>query len=362
MKVTEHLVQNAGQLRVSVEIIPPKRGARFQRIQDAIESVIPFNPPFIDVTSHSAEVMWEEMKDGTYRKIVKRKSPGTFGLCAAIKYKYNVDPVPHILCSGFTREETEDALIELNYLGVENLLLIRGDSKYDKPIREGRSANKYALDLVCQVSAMNQGKYLDELIDADATHFCIGVAAYPEKHFEAPNVNFDIDILKRKQDAGAHYAVTQLFYNNDHFLDFVARARAAGITMPIIPGLKIFTTREHLTVLPKIFHTDLPDELVDRIMAARDDREVRQVGIEWAHRQSIGLMEAGYMHLHYYIMQNTSPFVQLMERLRGAGIGSIYLPSAKNPGLWPGSQVQRELIVDQGRCSLVCPEVVSVIP
>jgi methylenetetrahydrofolate reductase (NADPH) len=316
MKVTEHLAHNKGQLRVSVEIIPPKRGARFKRIQDAIESIIPYEPPFIDVTSHSAEVMWEEMKDGSYRKIVKRKSPGTFGLCAAIKYKYNVDPVPHILCSGFTREETEDALIELNYLGVENLLLIRGDSKYDKPVREGRSVNKYALDLVQQVEAMNHGKYLDDLIDAERTNFCIGVAAYPEKHFEAPNPNFDIEILKRKQDAGAHYAVTQLFYDNAYFLDYVARARAAGVTIPIIPGLKILTTRDHLTVLPKVFHTNLPDELVDRVMSAKDDREVRRVGIEWAHRQSVGLMEAGYLHLHYYIMQNTTPFVELMHLLR----------------------------------------------
>lgn len=316
MKVTEHLDRATNPL-VSVEIIPPKRGADFHKIQEAIESTLPFQPPFIDVTSHSAEVMWEEMPDGTYKKRVKRKSPGTFGLCAAIKYKYGIDPVPHILCRGFTREETEDALIELNYLGVENLLLIRGDAKYDKPIREGRSANHYAMDLVKQVNAMNHGQYLDDLIDAHPTDFCLGVAAYPEKHFEAPNLNFDIDILKQKQDAGAHYAVTQLFYDNQVYFDFVEKARAAGVTIPILPGLKILTSYQHLTSIPKVFMINFPEELVDRLLLVKDDpRKVRQVGIEWALKQSVELLEYGTKNLHYYIMQNTSPFVELMEMLR----------------------------------------------
>lgn len=314
MKVIEHL-ENAKNPQVSVEIIPPRRGRNVQKIYEAVESIIPFNPPFIDVTSHSAEVVWEEQPDGTYKRKVMRKSPGTFGICAAIKYKFNVDPVPHILCNGFTCEETEDALIELNYLGIENLLLIRGDEKYQKPIDEGRSANTYALDLVEQVVRMNNGEFLGDLTSAEGTDFCIGVAAYPEKHFEAPSLKFCLDQLKKKQDAGADYAVTQLFYDNQKFFEFKKRAREYGITIPIIPGMKVLTRRSHLYKLPGIFYTDFPDELVDMILAAKDDKEVRQIGVEWAYNQSLELLENGEHHLHFYIMQNTKPYVDLMNKL-----------------------------------------------
>jgi len=203
MKVIEHLERAANPF-ISVEIIPPRRGSNIHKIYNAIESIMPYQPAYIDVTSHAAEVIWEELPGGAYRRKVVRKSPGTFGLCAVIKYKFNVDPVPHILCSGFTREETEDALIELNYLGVENLLLIRGDEKYTKPLPDGKTVNKYAGDLVQQIGDMNNGKYLGDLIDAEPTNFCIGVAAYPEKHIESPNLAFDLNILKQKQDNGAH--------------------------------------------------------------------------------------------------------------------------------------------------------------
>ncbi len=313
MKVVDHLTSKNPFL--SVEIIPPKRGSNLKKIYDAIETILPYNPAYIDITSHAAEVIWEEMPGGIFKRTVKRKSPGTFGLCAAIKYKFNVDPVPHILCNGFTREETEDALIELNFLGVENLFLIRGDGS-DKPIAPGRTINSFAIDLVQQVNAMNQGHYLDELIDADATNFCIGVATYPEKHFEAPSMNFDINILKKKQEAGAHYAVCQMFFDNQVYFDFCQKAKDAGIHIPIVPGLKILTTKKHLTVIPRTFHVDMPDELIEQIQNASNDKQVQEIGIEWTYRQSLDLLDKGVKNLHYYIMQNTQPFIKLMDKVK----------------------------------------------
>ncbi len=314
MKVIEHLARASRPL-VSVEIIPPRRGGNLQTLYAAIESILPYDPPFIDITSHSAEAIWEEQPDGSFRRKVIRKSPGTFGLCAAIKYKFNIDPVPHLLCSGFTREETEDALIELNYLGVENLLLIRGDEKFKKPIQDYRSTNRYALDLVEQVANMNQGRYLGDLIDAQPSDFCIGVAAYPETHAESPNLHFDVELLKQKQDAGAHYAVTQLFFDNTAYHRFVELARAKGVTIPIIPGLKILTKKEHLWKLPATFHTEIPVELMERVRACTTDREVLDEGIDWTYRQAVALLESGCPSIHFYIMQDTRPFLRLMERL-----------------------------------------------
>ncbi|MCS7086113.1 MAG: methylenetetrahydrofolate reductase [Bacteroidia bacterium] len=315
MKVIEH-IERADKPIISIEIIPPRRGGSFELIDRAIASILPFKPSFIDVTSHSAEVVWDEQPDGTYKRVVKRKSPGTFGICAAIKYKYDIDPVPHILCSGFTREETEDALIELNYLGVENLLLIRGDSKYDKPVAEGKSVNQYALNLVEQVTAMNRGCYLDKLMDAAATDFCIGVAAYPEKHFQSPNLKFDIEILKKKQDAGAHYAITQMFFDNRRYFDFVEKCREAGITIPIIPGLKIITLKKHLQSLPAAFHVSFPEDFVDDIVNAKNDAQVREIGLDFALKQALDLLDKGVKHLHYYVMLNANPFIELMQRLK----------------------------------------------
>jgi methylenetetrahydrofolate reductase (NADPH) len=315
MKVIDTL-HSSKNPQVSVEIIPPKRGGNIKAFHEAIESIQPFHPPFINVTSHAADVQWEEQPDGTFRRRVRRKSPGTFGLCAAIKYKYNIEPVPHILCAGFTREETEDALIELNYLGIENILAIRGDGKPKRDIGPGRSCNEFALDLVHQVVNMNRGIYQEQLIDAAKTNFCVGVAAYPEKHFESPNLNFDLDILKRKQDAGAQYAVTQMFYDNQKYFDFCERARKAGITIPIIPGLKIMTSASQLTMIPRFFHIDIPYELTQSILDAPKGADIAQIGIEWAYRQCLDLLEHGAPILHFYIMQKTRPFVRLMEMLK----------------------------------------------
>ena len=315
MKVIEHLAK-AKQPLISIEIIPPRRGRNIQKIYDAIESVKPYNPPFIDVTSHSAEVIWEEMKDGTYKRRVKRKSPGTFGLCAAIKYKYGIEPVPHILCNGFTREETEDALIELNYLGIENVLAIRGDAKITKANRPDRTINTYASDLVHQISNMNKGVYQDELIDAAPTNFCVGVSFYPEKHFEAPNLAFDIDMLKKKQELGADYAVSQMFFNNKAYHDYAAMAKERGVTIPLIPGIKILTGHKQLTSIPRAFFVEIPEEFTDRMLKA-DTREKRiDVGVDWAYKQAVELLESGAPCVHFYIMSNTTPFIKLMEKLK----------------------------------------------
>ncbi|RMF47540.1 MAG: methylenetetrahydrofolate reductase [NAD(P)H], partial [Bacteroidetes bacterium] len=213
MHVAEILARETGPF-ISVEIIPPRRGGRIQQVYDAIESLLPYRPRYINITSHAAEVIWQEQPDGTFRRRVKRRSPGTFGLCAVIKYKYDIEPVPHLLCHGFTREETEDALIELHYLGVENVLALQGEEKYARPPRPDRTVNQYAVELVEQIIALNHGRYLDELTDAQPTNFCVGVAAYPEKHYQAPNLAFDLANLKRKQDAGASYAITQMFFDN----------------------------------------------------------------------------------------------------------------------------------------------------
>lgn len=312
MKVIEHLA-NATRPLVSVEIIPPRRGGDVQRIYDAVASIMPFDPPFIDITSHAAEAVWDELADGTWRRRVTRKAPGTFGLCAAIKHRFGVDPVPHVLANGFTREETEDALIELNYLGIENVLVIRGDGE-PRPPADGRSVNESGLDVVRQVSAMNRGEYLEDLLEATPTDFCIGVAAYPEKHVEAPNLERDIGVLLEKQRAGADYAVTQIFYDNEVYFRFLKAARDADVSIPIIPGLKILTRREQLRVVPKHFGVTVPERLVAEVTAAEPDRAA-DVGIRWALEQTRGLFDGGVPSVHFYVMQNTAPLVALLEQL-----------------------------------------------
>ena len=313
MKVIEHLA-NATRPLVSVEIIPPRRGGSVQRIYDAVESLMPYEPPFIDITSHAAETVWDEVPGGTYRRRVTRKAPGTFGLCAAIKYRFDVDPVPHVLCHGFTREETEDSLIELNYLGIENVLAIRGDGERRDP-PEGRSANTNALELVGQIAAMNRGKYLEELEEATPTTFSIGVACYPEKHEEAPNLERDIAVLLEKQRAGADYAVTQLFFDNEAYFAFVKAARNQGVTIPIVPGLKLLTRRSHVTSIPRTFNVSVPESLVGEVAAVSDER-VADVGIEWARQQTVQLFERGVPSAHFYVMQDTAPLVRLLELLK----------------------------------------------
>ena len=312
MKITEHIERAAHPL-ISYEVIPPKRGGSVQQILGIVEDLMRFEPPFIDVTSHSAQVYYEELPDGQVRKHVKRKRPGTIGLCAAITSRFGVDAVPHLLCNGFTREETEDALIELNYLGIQNVMALRGDDGgYQKPLAPNRSCNRYAEDLVRQAAAMNEGKYLEELIDAAPTDFCIGVAGYPEKHFEAPNPMWDVLNLKRKVDAGAHYVTTQMFFDNRHYFRFVERCCDVGITVPIVPGLKILTTKRHLQTLPRNFYTEIPEALAAEVEAAKPEHVV-DVGVEWAIAQSEELLSRGVPCLHFYIMQTADVVKRVVE-------------------------------------------------
>lgn len=315
MKVTEHL-EKAKKPLISFEILPLTRGGDIKLLYNVIDDLIKFDPPFIDVTSHSAQVQYEETPSGI-RKKVKRKRPGTIGISVAIKNKYNIDTVPHILCQGFTREETEDALIELNYLGIENVLAVRGDELgYKKPIPEGRSSNIYALDLVKQVMDMNRGKYLEEdLLDASPTNFCIGVGGYPEKHFEAPNINTDVKYVKEKINAGAEYVVTQMFFNNKYYFDFVKKCREFDVNVPIIPGLKILSYKKQLTNIPKNFYVEIPDELTSEIMAAKPEH-VMDVSVEWAAKQCEELLNNGAPSLHFYIMLDSRPIEKLFKRLK----------------------------------------------
>lgn len=314
MKVTEHLNKASSPL-ISFEIIPPLRGGDINGLFAVIDELINFKPPFIDVTSHAAEVDYEETPAGIKKKI-KRKRPGTIGICVAIKNRYNIDTVPHLLCRGFTKEETEDALIELNYLGIENILAIRGDdTNYKKLVPLGKTSNNFTIELVRQIADMNSGKYLEEdLLDAASTGFCIGVGGYPEKHIESPNLKADIQHLKDKVEAGADYIVTQMFFKNESYFNFLKLCRKAGIDKPIIPGLKVLTKKHHLTSLPKDFFIDIPDELSEEVMSA-DARHTQEIGINWAVKQIEELLNNNVPALHFYILQNVAPIKQIFKKL-----------------------------------------------
>ena len=315
MKVIEHY-EKATEPLISFEIIPPKRGGSVQSIFESLDKVVEkVKPPFIDVTYHAAESYVEEQADGTLKRVVRRKRPGTIGLCAAILHRYGIDPVPHLICEGFTREESEDALIELNYLGIHNILAIRGDNTGSQvSLNLNGTANKYAIDLVKQIGQMNQGDYIEDIINAEPTNFCVGVAGYPEKHFEAPNLDWDIKRLKDKVDAGAEYIVTQMFFDNKAYFSFVDKCREQGIYVPIVPGLKILTTTNHLKSLPKYFHLNIPDELTAEVDA--NPERARAIGVEWAQKQTLELMEGGAPGIHYYIMGDPQPALDVIDFVR----------------------------------------------
>ena len=315
MKVIDHL-ENAKSTLISFEIIPPKRGGSFKQLLNVLEDISKYHPPFIDITSHPAEVVYEETPTGMQMK-VKRKRPGTLGICALIQNKYNIDAVPHVLCSGFTREETEDFLIELHYLGIENVLAIRGDdSGFKKPVKFGRSINEYAVDLISQITSINSGRYLEDgLLDAQHMNFCIGAGGYPEKHFEAPNLISDIRYTKAKVEAGASYIVTQMFYNNEAFFNYVDLCRKEGINVPIIPGLKIITAKSHIKNLPKNFYIDLPQELSDEVESAKPEHVI-DIGVEWTKKQVEELLNRNVPALHFYTMTNSQPIMKLMAKLK----------------------------------------------
>jgi len=303
MKVTDHIKNAKGNTLFSFEIVPPVKGNSIQDLYDNIDPLMEFNPPFIDVTTSREEYIYVN-KQGLYDKKITRMRPGTVGICASIRHKFNVDTIPHVICGGFTKSETEYLLIDCHYLGIDNVMALRGDAmkeeKYFVPTHDG---NCYASELVTQIHNLNKGKYLhDDVQGDDRSNFCIGVAGYPEKHLESPSLKSDLKRLKEKVDAGADYVVTQMFFDNKRFFEFVDAAKAIGIHVPIIPGIKPVAVKHHLQLLPQIFSLDLPQDLVDAVESCKDNAAVRQVGIEWAIQQSKELKAAGVPVLHYYSM------------------------------------------------------------
>ena len=310
MKIIDYL-NNSKKTLFSYEIIPPFRGGSIDKVFRLVEDLMPFNPPFIDLTSRSAESYYQHDGTGNLVEHIRRKRPGTIGISAAIKNKFNVETVPHILCNGFSMEETEDALIELNYLGIDNILAVRGD-ELRKHKAQDLTKNKYASDLVKQIKNMNKGKYIEDLVDVNQTNFCIGVGGYPEKHFEASSFESDIDMLKYKVDCGADYIVSQMFFDNNVFFKFVDLCRKNGIEIPIIPGIKILSLERHLDALPKHFYLNIPSELIKSVKG-KSKSEVRIAGIDWATIQVQELIDYGAPCVHFYIMSSAKSATKVVS-------------------------------------------------
>ncbi len=315
MKVTEHIKNANGASLFSFEILPPLKGDTIDSIFKNIDPLMEFNPPFIDVTYHREEYVYKELESGLLKKQVVKKRPGTVGICAAIQNKYKVDAIPHILCGGFTKEDTENFLIDLDFLGIDNVVALRGDAvKSETYFKAEKDGHAYASELVTQIENLNKGRYLDDdLQNSSKTDFCIGVAGYPEKHMEAPSLDSDIHFLKKKIKNGASYVITQMFFDNQKYFEFVDKCREAGITVPIIPGLKPISTQKQLNLIPHRFKVDLPDALVKEVVNCKSNTEVRQVGIEWCIAQSKELQEKGVPILHYYSMGRSTNIQQIAK-------------------------------------------------
>jgi len=303
MKITEHIKKANGKTLFSFEIIPPKKGNNIQELYDNIDPLMEFNPPFIDVTTSREEYVYLE-KEGLLDRKITRMRPGTLGICAAIKHKYDVDTVPHVLCGGFSKEETEYLLVDCHYLGIDNVMALRGDAmSHQKYFEASKGGHKYATQLVDQISDLNKGKYLHEVLEANhKSNFCIGVAGYPEKHLESPSLQTDLKRLKEKVAAGADYVVTQMFFDNQKYFEFVKAAREMDIDIPIIPGIKPLAIKRHLQLLPQVFRIDLPENLIREVEKCKTNFDVRKVGVEFAVEQSKELLAAGVPVLHYYSM------------------------------------------------------------
>ena len=315
MKVTEH-IDAAKSTLFSFEILPPLKGKSIQSIFDGIDPLMQFDPKFVNVTYHREEYLYKEKENGLLEKVSIRKRPGTVGICAAIMNKYRVDAVPHLICGGFSKEETENALIDLQFLGIDNVLALRGDPiKTESSFRPDPNGHSYAVELIQQISDMNKGAYIMDDIKLEPTNFSIGTAGYPEKHFEAMNLKTDLFHLKKKVDAGASYIVTQMFFDNKKYFDFVKACRNIGITVPIIPGLKPIKTLNHISFLPKFFHIDYPEELSSELLKCKKNSDVEQVGIEWGVEQSKQLIKENAPCIHYYTMSNSDSVKAIASKI-----------------------------------------------
>jgi methylenetetrahydrofolate reductase (NADPH) len=317
MKISEYLRDIKDKTAITFEILPPLKGGSIQTIFDTLDPLMEFKPPFIDVTYHREEFIYKKRSSGYYEKTSIRKRPGTVGICFGIMTKYGIEAVPHLICGGFTKEDTENVLIELNFLNIQNVLVLRGDaSKFEGKFIPTEGGHEFAIDLVKQVSAMNKGIYLDEDIENGiSTNFCIGVAGYPEKHFESPNMLLDLKHTKLKVDAGAEYIVTQMFFDNSRYFEYVRLCREAGIEVPIIPGLKPITRRYQMNALPRNFYIDLPAELVKALERCKSDAEAKAVGIEWCIAQSKELVAANVPLLHYYTMGDAATIHHIVSHV-----------------------------------------------
>ncbi|MBK8621254.1 MAG: methylenetetrahydrofolate reductase [NAD(P)H] [Saprospiraceae bacterium] len=316
MKITDHFTQAEGNTLVSFEVLPPLKGGSMQDIFDTLDPLMEFNPPFIDVTYHREEFVYNKRASGYYEKTAIRKRPGTVGICASIMHHYGVDAIPHLICGGFSKEETENALIDLQFLGIHNVLALRGDArKFEDKFIPETDGHKYAVELVQQIHEMNHGNYLDTSIERGAkTDFCVGVAGYPEKHFESPNFQQDIQYLKDKIDAGASYIVTQMFFDNKKFFNFKKACEDAGINVPIIPGIKPLTKKYQLNSIPRKFFVDFPEELVKQVVNTHEDAIV-DLGIEWCISQCKELKESGVPCIHFYTMSDSKIIYKVAEKL-----------------------------------------------
>lgn len=316
MKITEHIAQ-AKRTLFSFEILPPLKGDSIDSIYKGIDPLMQFNPSFIDVTYHREEFLLKKRSDGLFDRVATKKRPGTVAICAAIMHKYKIDAVPHLICGGFTKEDTENALIDLNFLGIDNVLALRGDNlKNETVFTPEMGGNANSLELIHQIKNMNSGIYLDEeLSNANVTGFCVGAACYPEKHHDAPNLSSDLKFLKRKVDIGAEFLVTQMFFDNKQYFDFVQKCRDNGINVPIIPGIKPLANKKQLQVLPKIFNIDIPFELSEAMEKAGNPEAERQVGIEWAITQCRELMNAKVPVLHFYTMGKSETTRKIGEQI-----------------------------------------------
>ena len=308
-------IKSAKKPLFTFELLPPLKGHSLERIYKAIELLLEFEPAYINFTSHRNETTYFERPDGLIERRIVRKRPGTVALAAAVKYKYNVTVVPHILCGGFSKEETENALIEMNFLGINDVLALRGDPpKGSRSFISEKNGHMYTTELIKQIVNLNKGKYLDEKMEEAApTSFCIGIAGYPEKHFEAPNLKTDLENLKQKVEAGASYIVTQMFFDNQKFFDFRDACRAAGITVPIIPGIKPITALNDKDLLPQTFHIDLPEMLVSELKKCKNDNDAREVGIEWTTMQSKGLLNSEVPGIHYYTLGRSDNVARIVK-------------------------------------------------